>query len=160
MVLPAICSTAGNAADRLRRLTKEISTLSTQLPVAWESSILVAVDNHRMDALRAIIFPPDEDTPYSNGCFQFDILLPPEYPNKPPKVQFMTTGGGKIRFGPNLYNCGKVCLSLLGTWSGPSWEPGVSSLLQVLISLQSMLLGEKDPYFLEPGYERNRNSAG
>lgn len=23
-----------------------------------------------------------------------------------------------MRFNPNLYNCGKVCLSLLGTWSG------------------------------------------
>lgn len=30
-----------------------------------------------------------------------------------------TTGGGKVRFNPNLYNNGKVCLSLLGTWSGP-----------------------------------------
>jgi hypothetical protein len=25
----------------------------------------------------------------------------------------------------------QVCLSLLGTWAGPSWEPGVSTLLQV-----------------------------
>lgn len=47
------------------------------------------------------------------------------------QVQFLTTGGGRVRFNPNLYDCGKVCLSLLGTWSGPSWEPGVSTLLQV-----------------------------
>lgn len=26
---------------------------------------------------------------------------------------------------------GKVCLSLLGTWSGPGWIPGKSTLLQV-----------------------------
>lgn len=26
---------------------------------------------------------------------------------------------------------GKVCLSLLGTWSGPGWVPGVSTLSQV-----------------------------
>ena len=25
---------------------------------------------------------------------------------------------------------GKVCLSLLGTWEGPSWDPGSSTLLQ------------------------------
>jgi hypothetical protein len=31
----------------------------------------------------------------------------------------------------NLYNCGKVCLSLLGTWSGPGWDPAHSTLLQV-----------------------------
>lgn len=24
------------------------------------------------------------------------------------QVQFLTTGGGKVRFNPNLYNCGKV----------------------------------------------------
>lgn len=43
------------------------------------------------------------------------------------------------------YACGKVCLSLLGTWSGPSWQPGVSSLLQVCVCMRARrtLLGEK-----------------
>ncbi len=39
-----------------------------------------------------------------------------------------------MRFNPNLYNCGKVCLSLLGTWSGDrgeNWNPDVSTMLQV-----------------------------
>lgn len=31
------------------------------------------------------------------------------------KVNLQTTGNGTVRFNPNLYNCGKVCLSLLGT---------------------------------------------
>lgn len=34
----------------------------------------------------------------------------------------------------NLYNNGKVCLSLLGTWSGgqgEGWDPTASSMLQV-----------------------------
>jgi hypothetical protein len=56
-------------------------------------------------------------------------LLRPSAPHR--QVQFLTTGGGQVRFNPNLYNCGKVCLSLLGTWSGPSWQPGISTLLQV-----------------------------
>ena len=30
------------------------------------------------------------------------------------QVNLQTTGGGSVRFNPNLYNCGKVCLSLLG----------------------------------------------
>ena len=106
-----------------------------------------------MDALRAVIFPP-ASTPYASGAFFFDILLPPDYPANPPKVQFMTTGGGKIRFNPNLYDSGKVCLSLLGTWSGPSWQPGTSTLLQVLVSIQAMILGEENPYGNEPGFER------
>ncbi len=39
-----------------------------------------------------------------------------------------------MRFNPNLYNCGKVCLSLLGTWSGgkgEGWDMNSSSALQV-----------------------------
>ncbi len=43
-----------------------------------------------------------------------------------------------MRFNPNLYNCGKVCLSLLGTWSGTAacekWSP-TSTLLQVCLIL-------------------------
>jgi hypothetical protein len=44
----------------------------------------------------------------------------------------------------------KVCLSLLGTWSGPGWISGQSTLLQVLISIQSLILCE-EPYLNEPG---------
>jgi hypothetical protein len=50
----------------------------------------------------------------------------------------------------------KVCLSLLGTWTGPGWIPGKSTLLQVLISIQSLILSD-EPYLNEPGWS---NSAG
>ena len=94
-----------------------------------------------------------QDTPYANGCFLFDVYLPSEYPNVPPKVNLMTTGKATVRFNPNLYNCGKVCLSLLGTWSGSageSWDPKVSSLLQLAVSIQSLIF-VSEPYFNEPG---------
>ena len=58
----------------------------------------------------------------------------------PPKVKNLTTGGGSVRFNPNLYNDGKVCLSLLGTWAGPGWDPAMSSALQVLVSIQSQVM--------------------
>lgn len=61
---------------------------------------------------------------------------------------------GGLRLNPNLYNCGKVCLSLLNTWSGnknEKWIPGVSTMLQVLVSIQGLILNTK-PYFNEPGY--------
>ena len=96
-----------------------------------------------------------EDTPYTGGCYQFDIFFPTKYPQVPPQVNFRTTGGGLVRFNPNLYNCGKVsfdespmilrtliyhsleccqvCLSLLGTWEGAQGEQwnDTSTLLQV-----------------------------
>ena len=30
-----------------------------------------------------------EGTPYENGCFCFDIFIPMEYPEKPPKVKIV-----------------------------------------------------------------------
>ena len=110
------------------RISNEIRTLSTSLPLHWESSVFLAIDESRMDIMRALIVP-GETTPYANGMFTFDIFLPKEYPNVPPKVQFLTTDGGRIRFNPNLYIDGRVCLSLLGTWDGPSWKPS-STILQ------------------------------
>ncbi len=75
-------------------------------------------------------------------------------------VNLETTGGGTVRFNPNLYAEGKVCLSLLGTWSGgenEKWNAKTSTLLQVLVSIQSLILVEQ-PYFNEPGYEREMNT--
>jgi ubiquitin-conjugating enzyme E2 O len=43
----------------------------------------------------------------------------------------------------NLYEEGKVCLSILGTWSGDrteSWSPTRSSLLQAFVSIQGLVL--------------------
>ena len=102
-----------------------------------------------------MISGPD-DTPYSHGLYIFDIFFPDNYPSAPPLVNLQTTGKGSVRFNPNLYNCGKVCLSLLGTWrgeQGENWNANTSTLLQVLISIQSLIL-VPDPYFNEPGYER------
>jgi len=100
--------------EKILRLAQEQGTLSTSLPISHESSVFLRIDEDRMDLMQAIITGPI-DTPYSGGCFTFHIFFPDTYPNSPPLVNLETTGGGTIRFNPNLYNCGKVCLSLLGT---------------------------------------------
>ena len=90
------------------------------------------------------------------GSFEFDIWVPPEYPAVPPKCKLVTTGRGRVRFNANLYQNGKVCLSLLGTWQGPGWDPKQSNLLQVVESLAfNIMIGEPvsgHPWFNEPGY--------
>jgi baculoviral IAP repeat-containing protein 6 len=53
------------------------------------------------------------DTPYANGCFEFDVYFPLDYPSNPMHISFETTGNHRIRFNPNLYNDGKV----RDTWS-------------------------------------------
>ncbi|GLB33783.1 putative ubiquitin-conjugating enzyme family protein [Lyophyllum shimeji] len=134
-------------------IAKELAILTTNLPVACNSSIFLRVDETRVDVIKALITGP-EGTPYYNGCYLFDIFLGPSYNQSPPSVKYMTTNGGKFRFNPNLYADGKVCLSLLGTWSGPGWVPGRSTLLQVLISIQSMILCD-EPYLNEPGWAQS-----
>jgi hypothetical protein len=74
-------------------------------------------------------------------------------------MNITTTGAGQIRFNPNLYACGKVCLSLLGTWRGSAtenWDAKISTTLQVLLSVQAIIMSE-EVYFNEPGFE---NEAG
>ncbi|KAI6164816.1 hypothetical protein EDD17DRAFT_1775170 [Pisolithus thermaeus] len=126
-------------------IAKELAVLTTNLPVSWDSSVFLRVDENRVDIIKALIIGP-EGTP-----FLFDIFLGPTYNHTPPSVKYMTTNGGKYRFNPNLYADGKVCLSLLGTWSGPGWISGRSTLLQVLVSIQSMILCD-EPYLNEPGW--------
>merc|ERR1719440_1352517 len=95
-----------------------------------------------------MIVGPD-GTPYENGFYFFEVTYPNDYPTHPPHVDFLT-GDGRCRFNPNLYVDGKVCLSILGTWHGPSWTPALS-LRQVLISIQSLFCSH--PIQNEPGYE-------
>ncbi len=41
------------------------------------------------------------------------MVFPDDYPLSPPRVKILNTGGGKVRFGPNLYANGKVSESPL-----------------------------------------------
>jgi baculoviral IAP repeat-containing protein 6 len=84
------------------------------LPLSESSSVFVRVDESNSSLWRALIMGP-QDTPYSAGCFIFDLYFPPNYPSVPPQVKFKTTGGGRIRFNPNLYNDGELNRSKPGT---------------------------------------------
>ncbi len=147
--------------DFVKRVTNETRSLMKNLPISETSSIFLRVDESNMSIMKFLVVP-HPDTPYAYGCFEFDMYLPYNYPSNPPHVEIITTGGGSVRFNPNLYADGKVCLSLLGTWSGNGGEKWNSSstILQVLLSIQSLIFCE-EPYFNEPGYERDRgNESG
>lgn len=139
-----------------KRLSIELSSLipEGQLPIDYEASVFLRVDENYPMIIRSLITGP-HDTPYENGLFIFDLYPTSEYPKTFKNCWFMNTGGK--RFNPNLYNEGKVCLSILGTWGGrgaENWNEKTSSLLQVLISIQSQIL-IPEPYFNEPGHEIN-----
>ncbi|KAL5715508.1 (E3-independent) E2 ubiquitin-conjugating enzyme [Ranunculus cassubicifolius] len=139
--------------DWAKTIQNEWRMLEKDLP----ETIFVRVYEERMDLMRAVIIGANT-TPYHDGLFFFDCFFPSDYPKVPPNVLYHSGG---LRLNPNLYNCGKVCLSLLGTWSGrnsENWIPGKSTMLQVLLSIQALVLNEK-PYFNEPGYERTAGLA-
>jgi len=142
-----------HSKDWAKRIQDEWRILEKDLP----EMIFVRAYESRMDLLRAVIIGA-QGTPYHDGLFFFDIFFPDTYPSTPPIVHYHSGG---LRINPNLYNCGKVCLSLLGTWSGnqrEKWIPNTSTMLQVLVSIQGLILNQK-PYFNEPGYERSAGSA-
>ncbi|EPS72534.1 hypothetical protein M569_02221, partial [Genlisea aurea] len=131
----------------LKTVHNEWSSLAKDLP----ETIYVRAYEGRIDLLRAAIVGT-QGTPYHDGLFFFDIRLPLEYPNEPPKVHYNSFG---LRINPNLYESGEICLSLLNTWTGSeseAWNSKSSSLIQLLLSLQALVLNEK-PYFNEAGYD-------
>ncbi|KAM7189551.1 hypothetical protein V8F20_010090 [Naviculisporaceae sp. PSN 640] len=136
---------------RMKTLVSQLASLRNDLP----DGIFVRHASSRLDALKVLFVGP-AGTPYENGLFEFDFFCPANFPNSPPKAQFRTTGGGRARFNPNLYADGKVCLSLLNTWSGPKWIPNESTLLQLMVSIQAMIFVER-PFYNEPGYEGSIN---
>jgi len=89
-------------------------------------------------------------TPYEGLLGLFDFVFPDDYPFAPPIVLWKTHDG-VTRFHPQLYKGGKVCLSILGTWSGPGWA-STMNLTSVLQILQSLFV--ENPLACEPGYEK------
>lgn len=145
------------------RIRKEHKILQTSLP----EGILVRTYESRLDLMRVLILGP-KNTPYENAPFLFDFSLADSFPTEPPEAFFhsWTPGGSGGRVNPNLYvyvtstlrlmiREGRVCLSLLGTWHSQndteSWNSKQSTLLQLFLSIQSLVLTAR-PYYNEAGF--------
>ncbi len=89
-----------------------------------------------------------KDTPYEKGFYFIKFNFCDNFPFQPPKATFLTTDG-KVRMNPNLYASGKICLSLLGTWSGPQWT-SCQNLSTIILSIITIL--NENPIQNEPGY--------
>ncbi|CAL5092927.1 unnamed protein product [Urochloa decumbens] len=136
----------GGGRKWTKRVQKEWKILENNLP----DSIYVRAYEDRMDLLRVVMVGAS-GTPYHDGLFFFDLQLPPSYPAAPPLVNYRSFG---LRVNPNLYPSGTVCLSLLNTFGGQGtelWSPEASSVLQVVVSIQGLVLNAQ-PYYNEAGY--------
>ncbi|KAL8799871.1 MAG: hypothetical protein Q9182_005578 [Xanthomendoza sp. 2 TL-2023] len=153
----AFPSTSSHSKEWLRAITREHNIMRTSLPEGvyvrtWESDL---------EFLRVLVIGPS-GTPYAYAPFLFDLHLHSQFPIEAPKAFFHSWTNGVGRINPNLYEDGKVCLSLLGTWQGDSddeeWVAGKSTVLQIIVSLLGLVL-VKEPYYNEAGFDALQGTA-
>ena len=117
---------------RLKRLQSELKELNTETSKYFR---VKQVGDSMINWIAVIMGP--ENTPYEGGLFHLDIILPENYPFKPPTITFVT----KI-FHPNISYTGEICMDLLKE----SWSP-VLTISSLILSLISML---NDPNLDDP----------
>ena len=125
------------------------------------NSLGIYIDFNEEDILeaKAMIVGP-KDSLYEGGFLFFNIRFPKNYPYAPPDVTYVPRNN--VRIHPNIYvgngtgGFGKVCLSILGTWSGPKWT-SIMDISTVLIVIQSLL--DDNPLHHEPGQENNKTKT-
>jgi len=88
-----------------------------------------------------------KDSPYEGGIFKARIIFPDNFPLYPPEFKFDTE-----IFHPNIYDGGKVCISILhppgdDKWgyekAEERWRP-VHSVNSIIISIISLLSAPND----------------
>lgn len=128
----------------IKRLIHDVKYIKTN-PLHSNGIYYLHDEDDLMTGYALIIGP--KDTVYENGYYFFKFIFTPQYPHEPPIVKYMTNGGN-VRFNPNLYTDGRVCISLLNTWSGEQWTScqNISSILLALCTLfnDNPLLNEPD----------------
>ncbi|CAD8141923.1 unnamed protein product [Paramecium octaurelia] len=111
------------------RLNKELQDFNERQKKGEDSGISILLVDQNITHWKGFINGPS-DTPYSNGYFQVDIVIPQEYPYKPPKMKFDT----RI-WHPNISSqTGAICLDILKD----EWSPALS-IRTALLSLQALL---------------------
>lgn len=132
-------------ADLMRRMMKETEIMQNSLP----DGVFVRTWEARLDLLRVLIVGP-YDTPYEFAPFVIDLHYGASFPTSSPEAYFHSWTNNMGRINPNLYEDGKICLSLLGTWDGDNrneeWSSKKSTVLQLIVSLMGLVL-VKEPYY-------------
>lgn len=133
--------------ETIHRLLKDVKHIMKN-PLTDDGIYYIHDDTDILKGYAMIVGP--SDTPYFGGFYFFEFDYPMDYPHSPPKVKYCTNSNN-IRFNPNLYKCGKVCVSLLNTWRGDQWT-SCQTITTVLLTLCTLLC--KDPLLNEPGIKK------
>ena len=136
--------TTSISKETISRLLKDIRQIIKH-PLTDNNIYYIHDDTDILKGYALIIGP--SGTPYFSGFYFFEFTYPFDYPFSPPKVKYMTNDG-VTRYNPNLYKCGKVCVSILNTWSGDKWS-ACQTINSILLTLCSLL--NDMPFLNEPG---------
>jgi ubiquitin-protein ligase len=133
--------------DTITRLLHDVKNIM-KYPLTDNGIYYIHDDEDLLKGYAMIVGP--SETPYFGGFYFFEFKYPGDYPHSPPEVIYKTNGDN-IRFNPNLYVNGKVCISLLNTWRGEQWT-SCQTITTVLLNLCTLLCN--DPLLNEPGISK------
>jgi ubiquitin-conjugating enzyme E2 Z len=134
--------------ETCKRIIRDVKSMRKN-PLT-DSGIYYKHDDENIMKGYAMIIGPS-DTVYRGGYYLFEFNYPPDYPASPPGVSFKTNHDN-IRFHPNLYVNGKVCISLLNTWTGEQWT-SCQTISTILLTLCTLFTNE--PLLHEPEITRS-----
>ena len=77
---------------------------------------------------QASVVGPDE-SPWEGGIYKLRLQFPDQYPDKPPRVRFLSE-----MFHPNIFADGSLCLDIIQD----KWKP-IYTVASILSSIQSLL---------------------
>lgn len=133
----------------IKRITNERNLINAdRKKLEDEEEIYFWWDNTTINRTYLQLLVGPEDTPYEGGFFFFEARIPDQYPIQPMEMRALTQGMN-FRQHPNYYICGKCCLSILNTWTGPPWSATLN-MAKVAITMKSLYT--TNPLNNEPGY--------
>ena len=138
----------------IKRIAKDVKYIMANGASLSSENIYYKHDEENIMKGYALIIG-QHDTPYGYGYYFFEFKFPHNYPFSPPEVRYLTNDG-TMRFNPNLYTNGKVCLSVLNTWAGESWT-ACQTIYSILFTLSTVLCAS--PLLNEPGIREDHNDV-
>ncbi|CAJ0825255.1 13507_t:CDS:10 [Entrophospora sp. SA101] len=121
------------SSNLLPRLKRELEILERDPP---PGIICYPVDDSLMHFCARIKGP--KDTPYEEGIFKVDVVIPPRYPLEPPRMQFLTP-----IYHPNIDDVGRICLDILTMPPKGSWKPSLN--ISTTLTSLSILMADPNP---------------
>lgn len=156
----AECICKNKNRNRNRNRNEEMSNVRVMKEIKFlqqsEELFVHIPEEKNMNEFQVMFFGPP-DSVFEHGVFMFDVVLPSNYPFDVPKVNFSTGQMIRARIHPNLYEGGKVCISLLNTWGKNEWSP-LLTIEKVMLAIRALL--DHNPITHEPGFETTTLERG